>query len=214
MYDLKNWDFTDGDDYDFTPILFQPTDQKMYKFMSQIMWDEVKVNAMFHLPYRFHHMFNDLDVFSEWAIMERLLMLAGDVETNPGPVQSRPLYIRNNDPRCIRLEKALDRRDQKIKTLIKHLRQQIKNNKITPQGLFDTLRESNGQAGELNGNLTRICNFLEDSLPTIQSNIQATLSNYIDRTDAIKNDLVKLTLLLLIVRLMMVWKKYRMALVS
>jgi len=213
VHDLKNWDINDGMDYDFNPILFQPTDQRMFKFMSQIIWDEVKISAMFHLPYRFAHMLEDLDVTSEWSIMERLLMLAGDVELNPGPVQSRPVYIRNNDPRCIRLEKALERKDQKIKSLIKHLRQQIKKNKIYTQGLFDTVRDTNLQAGELNGNLNRICDFLENNLPTIQSNIQATMLNFTDKTANIKEDLVKLVILLLIVRLLMTWEKYRTALI-
>nr|ULF99876.1 MAG: hypothetical protein 1 [Cripavirus sp.] len=141
------------------------------------------------------------------------LLLSGDVELNPGPVQSRPLYNRNNDPRCIRLEKALERRDQKIKSLIKHLRQQIKSNKIYTQGLFDTLREGTGQAGELNCNLNRICNFLENSLPTIQSNVQASLLDFSEKQISVKDDMVKLIVMLLIVRLMMTWKKYRLALV-
>jgi len=93
------------------------------------------------------------------------------------------------------------------------LRQQIKKNKIYTQGLFDTVRDTNLQAGELNGNLNRICDFLENNLPTIQSNIQATMLNFTDKTANIKEDLVKLVILLLIVRLLMTWEKYRTALI-
>jgi hypothetical protein len=216
VHDVKSWDFNEGEDYDLATLLFQPTDGKMYKFLAHIVWDEMKHLAMFHLPHRFRFMLDDLDVCSEWAITERLLMLAGDIETNPGPVQSRPLQYRNNDPRTVKLEKALERKDKKIKKLIKDLRHAIKRNKIYPQGLFDTLRESNStvreSAGELNTNLTRICNFLENSLPTIQANVQATLLTTTEGFTTIKDDLIKITLICIIIRLMMVWKNYKTAL--
>lgn len=216
VHDVKSWDFNEGQDYDFIPLLFQPDDKKMYKFLANIMWDEMQQLAMFHLPYRFKNMFDELDVWSEWAIIERLLMLSGDVEMNPGPVQSRPLQYRNNDPRTAKLEKALERKDQKIKKLIKELRQAIKRNKIYPQGLFDTLRESNStvreSAGELNANLSRICDFLENNLPAIQTSVQATIFNTTDKFTAIKDDLIKVTLICIIIRLMMVWKHYKTAL--
>ena len=68
-----------------------------------------------------------------------LLLLSGDVETNPGPMQSRPLCNRYNDPRYIKLEKAIARRDGKIKTLIRELRREIKTGRIYSQGMFDKL---------------------------------------------------------------------------
>lgn len=217
VHDVRSWDFNEGADYDLASLLFQPTDKKMYKFLSQIIWDEMQHLAMFHLPYRFRFMLDDLDVWSEWSIMERLLILAGDVETNPGPVQSRPVPPRNNDPRMVRLENALNRRDQKIKTLIKQLRQSIKNNRIYPQGLFDTLKDSNNtikeSAGELNANLTRMCNFLENSLPSIQASVQSTVLGTTDSIISVKDDLIKIILICLIIRLMMVWKHYKTALV-
>lgn len=216
VHDIRSWDFNSGQDYDLAPLLFQPTDNKMYKFLSQVMWDEMRHLAMFHLPYRFRDMFNEIDVWSEWAITERLLILAGDVETNPGPVQSRPLQYRNNDPRTVKLEKALERKDQKVKKLLKDLRIAIKRNKIYTQGIFDTLKEGNAtireSTGELNANLTRICNFLESSLPMIQTNLQATILDTTDKCISIKDDLIKITLICLIIRLMMVWKHYKTAL--
>jgi hypothetical protein len=46
-------------------------------------------NAKFHLPWRFNEMFDNIPVQRlmtyEWAIMERILKLSGDVEENPGP---------------------------------------------------------------------------------------------------------------------------------
>lgn len=217
VHDVKNWDFSKGEDYDFTPILFQPNDNNMYKFLAHIVWDEMEDMAMFHLPYRFRDMFNEIDVWSEWAIIERLLMLSGDIETNPGPVQSRPLQYRYNDPRTVKLEKALERKDQKVKKLIKELRKAIKQQKIYPQGFFDTLHESNStikeSAGELNANLSRICDFLENSLPMIQSNIQSTVLASTDKFVSVKDDLIKIILICMIIRLMMAWKNYKTALV-
>lgn len=181
VHDIKSWDFNEGVDYDFSLLLFQPSDAKFYKFMSKIIWDEMHPMAMFHLPFRFRYMLDDVEPQNEWLIIQRLLMLAGDVESNPGPIQSRPLQYRNNDPRTVRLEKALERKDQKIKKLIKDLRRAIKHNKIHAQGLFD-IKES---AGEMNANLTRICNFLENSLPAIQANVQATVLDSTDRKSVV-----------------------------
>jgi len=208
VLDVKSWDFNEGADYDFAPILFQPTDAKFFKFASKIIWDEMHEAAMYHLPFRFRNMFDDVNTWIEWNIIQRLLMLAGDVEQNPGPIQSRPLQYRNNDPRTVRLEKALERKDQKIKKLIKDLRRAIKHQKIYAQG-FLNIKES---AGEVNANLTRICNFLENSLPVIQSNVQAMVLDSTEKVSTIKDDLIKIILVCLIVRLMMVWKHYKTAL--
>nr|AZR39355.1 nonstructural polyprotein [Hypsignathus monstrosus dicistrovirus] len=211
VHDIKSWDFNGGMFYDLESLVFGATDSRLFKVLSEIVWDEMNDFAMFHLPYRFRHMFDELNITSEWDIIQRLLMLAGDVERNPGPVQSRPSLIRNNDPRTVKLEKALERKDQKIKKLIKDLRIAIKRNKIHAQGMFDSINGIQGTAGELNGNLNRICNFLENSLPTLQANIQATVLNTTDKYVQVKDDLMKLTLICLLIRLLMVWGKYKTA---
>lgn len=145
------------------------------------------------------------------------LLLSGDVESNPGPVHSRPLQTRNNDPRLAKLEKALDRRDAKIKTLIKHLRQQIKSNhtRIYCQ-VFDDLRKALGSApdkmDDMNANLNRVCNFLENSLPNIQASVQATVLDTTDKFQSMYGDLTKVLVICLVVNLMMRWKHYKTAL--
>ena len=148
-----------------------------------------------------------------------LLLLSGDVETNPGPVQSRPLCNRYNDPRYIKLEKAIARRDEKIKTLIRELRREIKTGRIYSQGMFDKLTKQisdgikDGVGSEqMNDNLTRICNFLENTLPSLQANLQATVIDTTDKYVSLKEDIMKIVLVVLLVRLLMVWKKYRAAL--
>nr|WPV03021.1 RNA-dependent RNA polymerase [buhirugu virus 2] len=166
-----------------------------------------------------------LDWFQQWKMISSndecraflrkrtQLLMSGDVESNPGPVQSRPVYARNNDPRAIRLEKALQRRDEKITTLIKKLRQEIKSKKIYTQGFFDDLKGAKGEVGQLNGNLTRICDFLENSLPALTTQIQTTVLTTTDKYVNLKEDLLKVAILLVLVRLLMVWKKYRAALI-
>lgn len=153
------------------------------------------------------------------AARQMLLLVSGDIETNPGPIQSRPVYNRYNDPRYIRLERALERRDDKIKTLIKELRRQIKSNRICSQGMFDQMAKkiSDGikdgvGSDQMNGNLTRICDFLENTLPGLQANIQATVIDTTDKYVNLKEDIMKVVLVLLLVRLLMVWEKYRAAL--
>lgn len=147
-----------------------------------------------------------------------LLLLSGDVESNPGPIQSRPLQYRYNDPRVVKLEKALTRRDDKVKTLIRELRRQIKAN-IYSQGLFeklgdrlkDSIQDGIG-AEEMNRNLSRLADFLENTLPGLQANIQATILDTTDKYVSLKEDIMKVLLVVLLVRLLMVWKKYRAAL--
>lgn len=144
------------------------------------------------------------------------LLLSGDVETNPGPVQSRPLLDRNNDPRLAKLERALERQEQKNKSLIKHLRQAIKNrrNKIYTQFFFDIrglVTDSTTKLDSMSASLNRMCDFLETSLPLLQNNVQ-NLMNMTDRADRIKEDIVKITLICLLLRLLMIWKHHRTAL--
>lgn len=216
VHDIKSWCFGNVD-YPYENLLFQPNDRKLFKFMNKVNWDEMHALAMYHLPYRFRGIFDDLDIWSEARIAERLLMLSGDVETNPGPVFSRPLPTRNNDPRAIALEKVKEKQEEKVKTLIRELRRDIKYNRIYPQGLFDTLKDSNTTVkqsmGELNSSLSRVCDFLEHSLPFLQKNMQMGLNSIADKCLEIKDDLIKILLICLIVRLLMIWKKYRMALI-
>lgn len=167
-----------------------------------------------------------LDWFQQWKLVSSIdkcrallrkraqLLISGDIESNPGPVQSRPAHVRNNDPRTVRLEKALQRRDEKISTLIKKLRQEIKKNRIRTQGFFDEIKGAKGEVGQLNGNLTRICDFLENSLPSLTAQIQTTVLTTTDKYVNLKEDLLKVAILLVLVRLLMVWKKYRVALVA
>lgn len=213
VLNFRNWDFHRGIDYDFAPLIVNPTDQKLYAFLAKVFWDEISPDAMFHLPYRFHTMFNNVDVTNEGALIKHLLLLAGDVEMNPGPTFSRPVQYRNNDPRYAQLTRALDRRDQKVKTLLRELRRQIKSNKIYAQGSFFGVKDGVAAANDLNVNLNRVCNFLENNLPVIQSAVQNTVLAANSTFTEVKDDLIKIIIVCLLVRLLMSWKKYRTAVV-
>jgi len=181
--------------------LYFPVSIHWFKFLqncfkNNMSFDEIKKD----LPYP--------DIFGDYM----RLLLSGDVELNPGPVQSRPLYTRNNDSRVAKLENAIQRRDEKIQTLIKKIRQQVKHNKIYTQVFADIKNAMNGtnsHMGNLNSSLNRVCDFLENSLPMIQTSISNTMLNCIERVHDLKEDLIKLVLLVLIVRLLMTWKKHK-----
>nr|ULF99863.1 MAG: putative replicase polyprotein [Cripavirus sp.] len=167
---------------------------------------------------RYGHTFDEIKAlmpYSDYFGQSMRLLLSGDVETNPGPVQSRPQLYRNNDPRLTKLEKAIMRSQQKTNSLIKHLRREIKYGAIHAQlfGITDAWNKSNEKAENINQNLTRVVDFLETTLPAIQNNLDATICNFTDSNNKTRDDLIKLVLLLLILRLMMVWKSYKGALI-
>lgn len=66
-------------------VLFQPTDKKLFTWLGNMFWDGV-MHEEWYLPFRFNSIFVDCNMESEYAISQRLLMLAGDVESNPGPI--------------------------------------------------------------------------------------------------------------------------------
>ena len=163
--------------------------------------------------------FQSLFAYSETDVGEHMrLLLSGDVETNPGPVQSRPLPVRYNDPRTVKLENAIQRRDEKIRTLISHLRRQCKDrrNKIFVQmfdGVTTSLTAAQREMAGLNGNLERVCDFLDKSLPTLTDQVTKLCSSGINQYVSMKNDLMALTIVCLFVKLFMCLKKYKLAIV-
>jgi len=108
------------------------TDGDVYKFLSTLFWDGILPHNM-NLPYRFKDiLFDDLnnllvDVDLEWSIMQRLLTLSGDVESNPGPAPNLELVLRR---KIEALERARLRQEEKNKTLVRKLRQVRKSQKF------------------------------------------------------------------------------------
>nr|UNI73823.1 MAG: RNA-dependent RNA polymerase [brine shrimp dicistrovirus 1] len=163
-----------------------------------------------------------------------LLKLSGDVESNPGPVQSRPVNTRNNDPRVLQLENAMKRKNEKISTLKKKIKRQEKEmriwaqcdnavstkgihriiadmrraisngsiHKIQAQGILPSLGAKDTGMDVLNQNMSRVCDFLENSVPAIQANVQTVLLQVTDKLSSMKDDFIKLVLLLVLLRLL------------
>lgn len=117
------------------------SDQEMYSFMSTLFWDGI-LPCCLPLPYRFKNIVEEVDINSEWNMMQRLLMLSGDVETNPGPVLNLEIVLRN---KILALERARLRQEEKNKTLIRKLRQAHKQSKDfsfqMDDGLMDAVKD-------------------------------------------------------------------------
>lgn len=216
---------------------------ELCKVMCEIVWDEHEL-GVYNLPYVYHSIFEHADTQNEGSIMRQLLILSGDIETNPGPVQSRPSQYRDNDPRIVKLEKALERQQNKVRTLIKHLRHEVKrNNNVYVQmfGLSGDVKDlgkvidNNGE--RLHQNLTRVCDFLENSLPgivrkftntsydffseidstttSIDNNVDKvtnTMNSVANNLSSIKSDIIKIIVVCLLVKLLMSLKFNKLAL--
>lgn len=81
-----------------------------------------------------------------------VLMLSGDVESNPGPIMSRPILPCDNNPKGELLEKEIK---NIIGGIVNKLRQ-LEGGEINPQSLFD-----------VPDGVKKINNFIEYVLPTI-----------------------------------------------
>lgn len=164
-------------------------------------------------------------------IKELLLLLSGDVELNPGPPvfsKPQPAVSRNNDPRIQKLVRALERKDDKIKTLLKELR---RSRKIRPQGIFDDIRNletklpTQETQNIFNRNLTKITDFLESTLPALSSQVTGHIANNISNVTSltdnsisalaqIKEDIIKIVLIAILINILMAFKAYKTALLS
>nr|ULF99801.1 MAG: hypothetical protein 1 [Dicistroviridae sp.] len=209
------------------------------KVLSSLMFDEIFDDLIFELPMRIYSLFPKEFNFKnegKWfELMDQLkniehvnvntLKLCGDVELNPGPVQSRPVYTQNNDPRVIQLEKVIVNRDRKIKTLIRKIEQITKRplaQMTNPhaQGILSDLKTFAAKAAELpdsnelrgvTGNIDRITNFLDQMLPVLQANFSQTGLVMSDKLVSVKDDMIKIIILVLLVKLFMKFKSYRSA---
>nr|ULF99811.1 MAG: hypothetical protein 1 [Dicistroviridae sp.] len=213
---------TVGVDVSFTTPEIQ-NDQQFYQFLANNVWDEMEYNAQYRMPLRFAEAFQSINIMNEGIIIQMLLQRAG-VEMNPGPVQSRPVTTQNNNPRVLRLEDALRRRDNKIRTLVRKIEQYAKRPLAqmhpSAQGLFDDIRTFAKKAatipdGETMGGITndigRITNFLDSMLPVLQSNFTTTGLIMTERMVSVKDDIIKIILLVLLIKLFCKFQKYRCA---
>lgn len=150
------------------------------------------------------------DIFVKYKLPTWVnILTCGDIESNPGPIQSRPLPSRYNDPRVVKLEKAISNREDKIKTLIKQLRRFAKDDRLYTH-MFGL-----GSATSLNGvaeNISRITNFLEHSLPQMHESFTNSVNITNSNMLLIKEDLIKVLVVVILVHLFIKFSHYRTAL--
>lgn len=171
-----------GECYDLPSILFQPTDKKMFKILSQVMWDgmtDIRGQGLstIMLPYRFYSLFDDCDITSEYECISRLLMLAGDIETNPGPVMSK-LNIQRNEPRIFKAHMGFSDLAKEFSVFNKNLDEL----KIL-QSSFDHVSET-----------------VNNLVPMLSTNITASTQLATDSFISIKDDMIKYGILLCLVQ--------------
>lgn len=191
--------------------------QELCKIMSNLVWDECADGQMYNLPYEYHVIFDAVDLQNEGAILRNLLILSGDVETNPGPVFSHPVEYRNNDPRYLQLEKVIEKQKKQIRDLVKQLRREIKHKRIYTQGIFKDVtglgKIVDEQGDKLNDNLTKICDFLENALPTYVNTFNVNTKEITDAGSNIKEDVIKIIIVSLVIKLLMTMEHNKLALV-
>uniref|UniRef100_A0A0C9RMV9 ORF1_0 protein n=1 Tax=Fopius arisanus TaxID=64838 RepID=A0A0C9RMV9_9HYME len=69
-------------------LAFKKTRRECFKVLSQLCWDEILIDSIIKMPFEMRGIFDELEP-TEYSFIERLLMLSGDVELNPGPVHSK-----------------------------------------------------------------------------------------------------------------------------
>lgn len=204
----------------------------LVQVLNSLFFDGIYDELIFELPMRTFCLFPDnfnfqcegrwFELMFQWIDSfdpnVNLLQLSGDVESNPGPIQSRPAFTQNNDPRVVRLEKALTRRDDKIRTLLRQIQRITKRPQA--QGIFDDIRTFAKKAAELPdtgridgvaSDINRITNFLDSMLPVLQSNFSQTGLVITDKLVNIKDDLIKVIIFVLLIKIFMKFNKYRCA---
>nr|WPV63173.1 MAG: RNA-dependent RNA polymerase [Longquan rodent dicistrovirus 1] len=129
-----------------------------------------------------------------------VLMLSGDVETNPGPVMSRPVSPCNNNPKGESLEKEMS---CIIEDLMVCLRKLEGDGNIHPQAWND-----------IPDGIKRINDFIENVLPTMYSNAFGGVSSLLKGLNIIKEEIIVLTLFVLLVVLFINISAYRIAIVT
>nr|ULF99819.1 MAG: hypothetical protein 1 [Dicistroviridae sp.] len=236
--------YIDGEEKKFNDLIFSTPKEEILPLanvLSSLFFDEIFDELIFELPMRVFCLFpEDFDfqnegrwfqLMDQWKEMTHAnvnkLILSGDVEQNPGPVHSRPVKTQNNDPRVTRLEIALARSQEKIRTLMRTLQRAQKrpHAQMHPEaqagkGFLKNAKTIFGKLSDmpdgecLTGvadNIERITNFLDQMLPTLQENFQHTGLEITDKLISIKDDMIKVIVLVILIKLFMKFKKYRLA---
>ncbi len=226
----------DSDTLLFDLMFSDPKDEivPLANVLSSLFFDEIFDELIFELPMRIYSLFpENFDYFNEgkWFLLmnewkninetkAKALLMSGDVESNPGPAPSRPVQPRNNDPRSVRLEKVIMQRDSKIRTLTRELQRLNKTMNPRAQGVIGDIKSFvnnvNGtlepdKITSITQDISKITQFLDNNLPMLQANFQTTGLHISDSLVSIKEDLIKVIVFVILIKLFMKFEKYRCA---
>uniref|UniRef100_A0AAT9JFZ2 RNA-directed RNA polymerase n=1 Tax=Reticulitermes speratus dicistrovirus TaxID=3032235 RepID=A0AAT9JFZ2_9VIRU len=169
----------------------------------------VQVEGWFYDQLRSSGILNKIEC--TFALEQLLLLLAGDVEENPGPpVFSVYSLGRNNDPS--------PRRDidncWKYHHLIRGIRQISTNQEVHAWAQVFGMKDLCSQLPTFNTQVTRIADFLETTLPTLQAGFVSTQLGVVSGLDKIKEDLVKVVVIVLLCKIFVQCQMYRTAIMA
>nr|ASM93984.1 putative ORF1 [Caledonia beadlet anemone dicistro-like virus 2] len=231
--------YLEDSDKELTDLLFSQPAQEIKPLaiiLSSLFFDEIFDELIFELPMRIYSLFpTDFDFSNEgrwfelmdqWKNIEdthaKALLICGDVESNPGPIPSRPVPPRNNDPRSVQLEKAIWKKEAKVRSLIREIQRMDKHINPRAQGLVNDFKKVIKNSAQslnpdridcLSQDINSIARFIDNHLPSLQASFETTGVHISDNLVSIKDDLIKVLILLILFKLFMQFKKYRCAIV-
>lgn len=196
-----------------------------YVFIPKSHFILFRANNLFHELRHdvFHTMSNRPSCVSKYQLLcaaRALLLLSGDIESNPGPIYSKisplskhelaDLERRNNDPR--RQADRLSRYLAEYKRIIRTIRRSAP---IRPQ-MFGTesVRVLAQQLPAFNVQISRIASFLENQVPVIQSSLQNSTLLLSESFASVQKNVVMVIIVVLLVMVLMQMHHYKTAILS
>jgi len=146
-----------------------------------------------------------------------------EAQQNKQTKNKRPYLCRNNDPRLNKLEKALERSEQKTQTLLRQLERLVKPTAqlsdlsfVNSQGMFDSMSSkitglNPEQMTHALNQVDKIVNFMNLQLPIMESTLVSTVDKSVTGLSAIFENFSQIILLVLLFKLMYKMEKYRLA---
>ncbi|ALS55295.1 non-structural polyprotein [Anopheles C virus] len=166
---------------------------------------------------------NDIDI-------RFLLELCGDVELNPGPVQSNIYNARFLDNRGCELVEKKSRKNRKpretkksgceidqdelrreLRERIRKLAREIKAEAYAQGGFLSAPAKAVTIGQDLNANLDKVCSFLEDALPGMVEHVTLVAQNTSASAKVLSDELIKSMLCIVLICLLIETKFYKTA---
>jgi len=161
-------------------------------------------------------------------------LLREGIEANPGPNQSKmlrdfgyenlkkikshPSCARYNEPRVMVLEKARRKFLKKIQEIDREMARDAKRPQAQmfedTKALFSRLKNvTENDFSSVSEDIHRITNFVETALPMMQESFEKSCMSSTDKLVSVKDDLIKIIILVILIKLLFKFEKYRIAVV-